>query len=215
MRSHLILDAVQTSDTTRSPACGRPLAAVPGTTGLSRLLDPARLRASLLRTRTRPEGDPVGTDTSRVVQRYDRAMYADDVRSIWGDSDFCNFGYWRPETTDHKQACQYLVDTFLAFIPEKRGHILAHRWVSRFRSSATVRNVTVDPGKYREAYVASGFRDVQIIDATTESINRLCRYHRRWCASRLSRSWDLRPLFRLMLFDLALLAGTRQYLLLG
>jgi MPBQ/MSBQ methyltransferase len=252
----------------------------------------------------------VGTDTSRVVQRYDDAMYRDDVRSIWGDSDFCNFGYWRPETSDHKQACENLVDALLAFIPDKHGRvldvacglgattrhlanyfpasrivginisekqlgtakektpasgfarmdavtlafqdrsfdsvvcveaafhfdtrahflreawrvlkpggwlvlsdILAQRWVSRIRSSVTVRNMSLEPDAYREAYGAAGFGEVRIVDATTESIKRLCRYHRRWAARRLGRSWDVRPVFRLMLFDAALLAGTRQYLL--
>jgi ubiquinone/menaquinone biosynthesis C-methylase UbiE len=239
-------------------------------------------------------------------------MYNDEVRSIWGESDFCNFGYWRPETSDHKQACENLVDALLAFIPRKHGRILdvacglgattrrlasyfpapnvvginisakqlrtakrkmpesgfaqmdavtlafrdacfdnvicveaafhfdtrarflgeayrvlrpggwlvlsdilAQRWVSRLRSSVTVRNMTVGSEAYREAYRAAGFRDVRFVDATTESIRRLCRHHRRWCASRLGRSWDVRPLIRLMLFDVALLAGARQYLLVG
>ena len=252
----------------------------------------------------------MSTDTSRIVQKYDKAMYMEEVRDIWGDSDFCNFGYWGPQTSDHREACENLVEALLGFIPEKRGSvldvacglgattrhlaryfdpakvvgvnisdkqlatargklpgsgfarmdavrlafrdasfdtvvcveaafhfdpresfiqeafrvlkpggrlvlsdILAHRWVARLRSTATVRNMTVGPEAYRRAYTAAGFRDVQIVDATTESIKRLCRYHRRWGLGRLARSWDPRPLLRLMAFDTALLVGARQYLL--
>lgn len=61
----------------------------------------------------------------------------------------------------------------------------------------------------------SGFRDVQIVDTTTESIKRRCRYHRPWGASRLGKGWDVLPLVRLMLFDAGLLAGNRHYLLVG
>ena len=67
----------------------------------------------------------------------------------------CNFGYWRPDTSDHKQACENLVDALLPFIPEKQLGT----------------------------------------------------------AKRLGRSWDVRLVLRLMLFDAALLTGMRQYLL--
>ena len=252
----------------------------------------------------------MNSDTARIAEKYDQAMYVDEVREIWGHSDFCNFGYWRPETVDHKTACENLVDALLAFIPDKRGRILdvacglgattrhlshyfppsrivgvniserqlgtakdklpasgfarmdavslgfqdssfeniicveaafhfdtrahflreayrvlkpggylvlsdilAQRWLSKLKSTATVRNLTVGLDEYEQAYAAAGFREVQVVDATTEAVSRLCKYHRRWCASRLGKSWDVRPVIRLMLFDLALLAGTRQYLL--
>src|SRR5262249_37143054 len=70
------------------------------------------------------EGDSLKSDTLRVAERYDQAMYVDEVKAIWGDSDFCNFGYWRPETSDHKRACENLVDALLAFVPDKKGRIL-------------------------------------------------------------------------------------------
>jgi hypothetical protein len=60
----------------------------------------------------------VSTDISRVVERYDEAMYQDEVRAIWAQSDFCNFGYWRLETADHKQADENLMNELSALIGE-------------------------------------------------------------------------------------------------
>jgi ubiquinone/menaquinone biosynthesis C-methylase UbiE len=250
------------------------------------------------------------TDTMRVAEKYDDAMYADGVKELWEHSDFCNFGYWRPGTTDHRQACEDLVDELLALVPSMptlildvacglgatTGHIalrypksqvvginisrkqlasaklkrpnckfiqmdavtlafpsnsfdsivcveaafhfdtrqrflseayrilkpggslvlsdiLAKKWVSRVRSSATVRNMTMNLEAYRKAYATSGFMNLQIVDVTTEVLTRLCRHHRRWGLAKLRQSADVRPIIRLMLFDLVLLAGARHYLL--
>lgn len=252
----------------------------------------------------------ISSDTGRIAEQYDEAMYAEFVRALWANSDFCNFGYWQPGTTDHRQACEDLVDALLAFFPEEpssildvacglgatTGHIarrypestvvgmnisakqlgtarrkhsncgfaqmdavtlafadnsfeaivcveaafhfetrerflrealrvlkpggwlvlsdiLAVQWLSRVRSTATVRNMTVSLDAYHQAYHDCGFANLQVVNATTESVTRLCRYHRRWGLARLRESWAVRPLLRLMMFDLMLLFGVRRYLL--
>jgi MPBQ/MSBQ methyltransferase len=251
----------------------------------------------------------MSTDTARTAATYDRTMYDEHMKSLWADSDFFNFGYWRPETTSHKKACEDLLDELTGFLPPKpslvldvacglgatTGHIaarypeskvigvnisskqlstakqkhpdcrfaqmdavtlgfadssfdavvcveaafhfdtraqfireayrilkpggwlvlsdiLAKPWAGRFRSTVTMRNMIVGTDEYRNAFSACGFA-VQLEDITTEAITRLCRYHRKWCWSRFRETWDLRPVGGLMLFDLILLVGVRQYLI--
>jgi MPBQ/MSBQ methyltransferase len=251
----------------------------------------------------------MNTDAAKVLEDYDSTMYADGLQALWGNSDFFNFGYWRPDTTDPRQACEDLVDTMLAFVPgdskqildvacglgATTGHIASrHRnavvtginisakqlttakhkrpnchfaqmdavtlafpdasfdavicveavfhfetrerflreacrvlkpngwlvltdvlvkpWSAYFRSSVTMRNMSVSTEQYREAYAAAGLRNLQITDTTTESITRLCRYHRRWSWKRLTEHRDIRSVAWLMLFDMMLTVGVRQYL---
>lgn len=252
----------------------------------------------------------MNTDEVAIRHSYDSLMYADDLRALWGHSDFFNFGYWQPDTITQPEACENLLDRMLAHVPgrpvrvldvacglgattghiatrfpgaqvvginvsvkqlgtakEKRPHcrfaqmdavnlafpnasfdavvcaeaafhfntrerflreafrvlrphghlvlsdVLVRPWAGHVRSTVTMRNMAVSDLDYRAAYAAAGFDEVQIIDTTTESIARLCRYHRRWSWARLVETWHVGFVTRLMLFDLMLVVGVRQYLI--
>jgi ubiquinone/menaquinone biosynthesis C-methylase UbiE len=61
---------------------------------------------------------------SRINESYDERMYASGVRQYYGDTDFFNFGFWRPDTRTQKEACENLMEELLRRIPDKRGNIL-------------------------------------------------------------------------------------------
>jgi hypothetical protein len=55
----------------------------------------------------------------RVVHKYDRFMYLPLAQEFFGNSDFCNFGYWLKDTQNPKAACENLMDRLLALVPDK------------------------------------------------------------------------------------------------
>src|SRR5690242_7799966 len=63
-------------------------------------------------------------NASEINRGYDRRMYDDLVREMYGYSDFCNFGYWRGGTPDLKQASEQLMEVLLRFIPDREGRVL-------------------------------------------------------------------------------------------
>jgi MPBQ/MSBQ methyltransferase len=91
--------------------------------------------------------------------------------------------------------------------------ILAKPWTTLVRTSVTMRNLTVGNDEYRHGFSATGFTNLKFVDITTEAVTRLCRYHRKWSWARLRQTWDVKATVSLMLFDLALLTGVRQYLI--
>ena len=63
-------------------------------------------------------------EVENAVAKYDRSMVGPLQRAYYGESGFCNFGYWTDETTSQQQASENLVDRLLEMIPEKTGSIL-------------------------------------------------------------------------------------------
>ncbi len=59
-----------------------------------------------------------------IISRYDDVCNLAELSNYYGQSDYLNFGYWREDTTDQKQACENLMEELLSLIPKKRGTIL-------------------------------------------------------------------------------------------
>ncbi len=59
-----------------------------------------------------------------IISRYDEIGSIAERRNYYGNSDFLNFGYWKEDTADQKQACENLMEQLLAYIPKKSGTIL-------------------------------------------------------------------------------------------
>jgi SAM-dependent methyltransferase len=72
-----------------------------------------------LRAFTSPDAD--GWD---IVRRYDALMYDDDHREYFAHSDFTNFGYWRDDTANQKEACENLMEELLKRVPKRSGRVL-------------------------------------------------------------------------------------------
>jgi MPBQ/MSBQ methyltransferase len=63
--------------------------------------------------------------TAAAVNRwYDERMFARWAVERFAGSDFHNYGYWTPDTHTQTEACERLIETLLAFIPNKNGTIL-------------------------------------------------------------------------------------------
>ena len=55
---------------------------------------------------------------------YDSLMYWPPLQEYYCHSDFVNYGYWRKDTADAREAAENLVEKLLSFLPEKKGNIL-------------------------------------------------------------------------------------------
>jgi SAM-dependent methyltransferase len=61
---------------------------------------------------------------NKVTLFYDDRMFRLLSQEYYGFSDFYNWGYWRWDTCNQKEASENLVEKLLSFIPEKCGAIL-------------------------------------------------------------------------------------------
>ena len=66
----------------------------------------------------------IDADSWGLVNRYDALMFDAGVTEFFDGSDFTNFGYWTPETTDQRRASEQLVDQLVERLPRKQGSIL-------------------------------------------------------------------------------------------
>lgn len=59
-----------------------------------------------------------------VSHAYDRSMYLPVQNALYGESDFCNFGYWDEDTREPHEACENLQARLLSFFPDFHGRVL-------------------------------------------------------------------------------------------
>jgi len=57
-------------------------------------------------------------------ESYDKLMFSPEVEEYYGNTDFCNWGYWLESTASQKEASENLMEKLLAFISKKEGTIL-------------------------------------------------------------------------------------------
>jgi SAM-dependent methyltransferase len=55
---------------------------------------------------------------------YDDQMRRRLVDEYYGQSEFFNYGYWRADTRDQREACANLMEKLLDFVPDKTGRAL-------------------------------------------------------------------------------------------
>ncbi len=66
----------------------------------------------------------MGVSITDVRRWYEQRVFDPKIAQYYGRSDFFNFGYWREDTREQKEACENLMEKLLACLPEKRGTIL-------------------------------------------------------------------------------------------
>lgn len=59
-----------------------------------------------------------------VVDRYDTLMYMPGFREFFDGTDFANFGYWTPDTSTQREACELLMEKLLELLPDRSGTLL-------------------------------------------------------------------------------------------
>jgi ubiquinone/menaquinone biosynthesis C-methylase UbiE len=59
-----------------------------------------------------------------TLRRYNEIRSLPRILEYYGYSDFLNLGYWHPETTDQKAACENLMEKLLSLMTDKKGTIL-------------------------------------------------------------------------------------------
>jgi MPBQ/MSBQ methyltransferase len=63
-------------------------------------------------------------DKKEFLSIFDPLILNPETRSIYGQKEFFNVGYWFSDTQNQESACFNLMEKLLSFIPEKKGTIL-------------------------------------------------------------------------------------------
>jgi len=109
-----------------------------------------------------PAGAPVDRQmmerTAAVVNRwYDERMFAEWAEKGYAGSDFHNLGYWTNQTRTRKAACENLMETLLAFLPDKSGNVLdvacgkgaTTRYLLKYYTAANITGINISEKQLR------------------------------------------------------------------